>query len=173
MKVRCKYSNYDDIIPPLDPDYQYGIPHYLKKGHEYIVYGFYVLKKDGKILYYIIDESESLDSYVSDLFEIVDSQLPVADWHLGIGTELNEVALDKISLIFCYEEFVKSREHFEGVLEHEAEHLERFWKWKEIVDRQYYTPEDEWEMVKADVDGVDITFKRNRRTGEYEDFKFV
>ena len=169
MKVRCIYSSYKDVVPPLDPnEYFYTSVLDLVPGKEYSVYGLSVLKEDGKILYYIIDETGRPRSEISDLFEIVDSQLPIADWHFGLGTEQHVV-----SLIFGYEEFVKDMNHFAGVLEQETEDLERFWKWKEIIDRQGTSPEDEWEMVKADVDGVDITFKRNRRTGKYEDFRFV
>ena len=169
MKVRCIYSNYKDVVPPLNPDkYYYTTPHYLIPGNIYTVYGLSVLKEDGKIVYYIVDETDRLRDYISDLFEIVDSQLPIADWHFALGGEQHVV-----SLVLGDEEFVKDMNHFAGVLEQETEDLERFWKWKEIIDRQGTSPEDEWEMVKADVDGVDITFKRNRRTGKYEDFKFV
>ena len=169
MRVQCIYSSYKDVVPPLDPErYSYISELYLIRAKEYVVYGLSVLKGDGKILYYIIDETGRPRSYISDLFDIVDSRFTIADWHFGLGTEQHTV-----SFIFGYEEFVKTRLHFEGVILQETEDLERFWKWKEIIDKQDTHPEEEWEMVKTDIDGVDITFKRNRRTGEYDDFKFV
>ena len=102
MKVRCIHSNYQDVVPPLDPDRYYSSKQNIVKNKTYTVYGIGVLRDEGKIVYYIIDETGRPRSEISDLFEIVDSQLPIADWHFGLGTEQHVV-----SLILGYEEFVK------------------------------------------------------------------
>jgi len=169
MKVRCVYTSYKDVIPSLDSnDYSYSSILHLAAMKEYIVYSIVELKADQKFKYLIVDETGLPDYRLSDLFEIVDAQLPLLDWHFSFGTEQHAV-----SWILGYDRLANDYEHFEGVILHDEKPLEEFWKWKKIVDRQYFGPEEEWETVKADIDGVDIDFKRNRQTGECKNFRFL
>jgi hypothetical protein len=168
MKVRCLYSNYGEV-PSLDSEnYRYTSNLHLKKNKEYIIYGLAALKRDGKILYLIVDETNYPDFYIADLFEIIDSQLAATNWYFGIGSENHAV-----SYIIGYEEFVKNRDHFESIILHDDETMPVFRKWLEFVDKQYFNPDDIWEKITADVDGVEIGFIRNRYTGELKEFKFI
>jgi hypothetical protein len=178
MKVRCIYKNYRDVKPSLYRGVaallknSYFYPHQsrlnLELGKEYEVFGVIKQKISNKIEYLIVDETNLPDFYLAELFEITDSRLPIADWHFMVGNKYHVA-----SYLFGYEEFVNNSVHFENIILHEDDVKSPFQKWRDCVSRLYLKPEDEWETIDTSVEGVNLRFMRNKKSGELKNFQFV
>jgi hypothetical protein len=75
-------------------------------------------------LFYLVDPQENCrpNWYPAELFDVTEAEIP-NDWCFGF---FPYARIDDLSAIWGYEELVKNEDHFNGIAEREAPHLNLF-----------------------------------------------
>jgi hypothetical protein len=91
------------------------------------------------------------------------------EWHLNEIKESNCPSF----LIFGYKELIYEQKYLKSNINYDKSLIPRFWEWKELLDKQYQNPTNEWEKLNIMVDNIPINFLYNRRSGELKNFLFT
>ena len=122
MKVRCKPNSVGG------PD---------KKDIAYIVYAMLICK--GSVKYLLAEEEDEPFWYPANIFEVVDSLLPII-WYFSFkgydhyDSKDPDYAIYPVTVIWGYKEMIFDPEHRIDLIECEPEALEIFKKRKEEID---------------------------------------
>lgn len=131
MRVRAKSPDELEIPPEIEP---YCRQRFITVGREYEVHAVAVcLGSPAMILFQIVDDFESPVWFPHLLFEIIEGRV-AADWCCNVlgGTP------DTTGLFFVIgpEFVVKDADSFDGMVEHDLDQMELFWKRLGAIEKE-------------------------------------
>lgn len=137
MKVKCIKTSFiedDEVAERLATNLEAKL--HITRDKTYIVYA---LKCSNRLIEYLIQDDNYLSSfYPANLFDVVDTQMPYEEWHLGKFQ--NPVAINDIVSYFYVlgsKEMATNYDLFMSIVEHDREGLFHFEEWRKLIDRQY------------------------------------
>lgn len=139
MKVKCiKTSFADDLEVAQHRQNDIHADLDISLGEHYIVCTIEVSNNDN-VEYLIRDDTYYPNLYPANLFEVVDTQLPYEEWHLGKFQYpvVLEDGVVRYFYIFGSKEMATNYDVLMSIRLHEDAGLAHFAEWHELVGRQY------------------------------------
>lgn len=131
MKVKCIANTGDKLlITTINNSYGFYTTKFsIKMGEKYIVYGQHIF--NNVLGYFLIGTYENLPSwYPAELFEVVDSMLPL-EWYYQYNPN------SPLRAIWGYIELIQYGSHYDGIQEREDADIRIFLKRKKEIDEYY------------------------------------
>jgi hypothetical protein len=155
MIVLCNFDRLSSIPSGnQEVDKSESTQFFVTLGRKYFVYAMGQNTRNYQLKYYLSDEEGNLDSYPSDLFEIVDGTLP-RDW--GFAEWKSE---NYHYRIWGYKEILKY-DHFEGLIEHRQNDKRVFANARKRIEDQFLL-NGESELLKELCETNSLLFDESR-----------
>jgi len=136
MKVKCIKNSFADDreVALYRSDLEARLHITIDK--TYVVYG---MKHEHRILYYLIQEDTYRPRfYPANLFDVVDTQLPYEEWHLGKYQYSSAIdGTIQTFYVFGSKEMATDHDLLMSIILQDNEGLFHFEEWRKLIDRQY------------------------------------